>query len=381
MEAPVFAATFQETLRSAVDALRLPVGDNTVGQIGLAILFVIVAVLLRSLLLGFVFAKLTRWTSSTDSSIDDRLVSCIRGPAKAFILVLGIFSGLTVLTLPEEASVLVDRAFQGATLTLALWAILRSVDLLVELIGNMAVRRGMELEPFLPLIKRSLKLFITVIGVILVVQNLGYSVGSLLAGLGIGGLAVALAAQDSLANLFGSVTIAADLPFKVGDHIRCAGFEGTVELVGLRSTRIRTFENSIVQVPNKTVANEAIENFTRREKRRVTQVIGLVYSTSPAMLTGIVEELRGILAKDPDVVPDSALVHFSDFGASSLDIHLVYFTKSLDIRVHRETRQRLNLAFMDCVARQGSSFAFPTRTLHVESPVLVRTAGQNGPRD
>jgi MscS family membrane protein len=221
----------------------------------------------------------------------------------------------------------------------------------------------------MPWIKKTLVVVFVIIGVLMVIQNLGYgeSVKTLVAGLGIGGLAFALAAQDTIANLFGSIVVAIDQPFKIGETIRIGGNVGVVEDIGLRSTRLRAVDKSLIVIPNKTVAGETITNLARFTQRRVEQVIGLTYDSSAEKMDGIVEEFRRLILAEQEVDPASVMVFFRDFSASSLDIWVVYVAIDADFQKHMRLRQRLNFAFMRAVEARGLSFAFPTQTLHIAS--------------
>lgn len=366
------AVVSDEAWSRTLEFLNLSFAGNTVGQILAAIGIFCGAILVRSTIVAYLFKRLEFLTAKTETVYDEQLLAALRRPVESFIVLLGFFTGATVLHLNDELTLITGRLFQGASLTIGLWAVLRSVDVLVEAVGSVSTKRGMQLEPFLPLIKKTARMFTAVIGIVLVVQNLGYSVSSLLAGLGIGGLAVALAAQDTLANLFGSVTIAADLPFKVGDHVKTGSHEGIVESVGMRSTRIRTFENTLVQIPNRSVASDAIENLSRREVRRVRQIISLVYDTSPEQMRGIVADIRALLERHTGVAPLAPAVYFQDFGACSLDVLVVYHTKAVDFPTHAAVRQDLNLEIMGIVKRNGSAFAFPTQTVQVAGDVRLK---------
>jgi MscS family membrane protein len=212
-----------------------------------------------------------------------------------------------------------------------------------------------------------------------VIQNLGYSVSSLLAGLGIGGLAVALAAQESLGNFFGSISIIADRPFKVGDWIQVGDrVDGDVEEIGLRSTRVRTWSKSQLTIPNKVMAGEIIENWSRMPKRRVKQIVGVTYETKPEDMGALVEDIRELLRADEDVHQEFILVNFTDFGASSLDILVYYFTKTTKWLEHMDVRQRINLKIMKAVNARGLSIAFPTRTVYFEGDIASQMASNKG---
>jgi MscS family membrane protein len=214
-----------------------------------------------------------------------------------------------------------------------------------------------------------------VFGVLMVVQSLGFDVKALLAGLGIGGLAFALAAQDTIANLFGSIVVAIDQPFKLGETIKIQGNIGAVEDIGLRSTKLRLVDKSLIVMPNKMVAAESITNLSRFTARRVEQVLCLTYHTTPAQMEAVVQEINQIILAEAEVDPTSVLVYFRDLSPSSLDLWLVYATKDADFAKHMALRQRLNLAFMRAVTARGLSFAFPTSVMHLDGPLARQLAG------
>jgi len=217
-----------------------------------------------------------------------------------------------------------------------------------------------------------------VVGVLLIAQSLGFEVKAFLAGLGIGGLAFALAAQDTIANLFGSIVVAIDQPFKIGEAVKIAASEGVVEDIGLRSTRLRTPAKNLIIIPNKTVAAEAITNNSRFTQRRVEQVISLTYDANAAQIEAIVGEFRKLILAEPEIDPASVMVYFRDYGESSLDLWVVYLSKDPDFQKHMALRQRINLGMMRAVAAHSLSFAFPTQTMHLDGPVAKALTEKKG---
>jgi MscS family membrane protein len=205
------------------------------------------------------------------------------------------------------------------------------------------------------------------VGVIFVLQNMDVDVGSLLAGASLGGLAFTLAARDTVANLFGSISIFADHPFQVGDWVVIDGHEGVVEEVGMRSTRIRTFYSSVVTIPNSVVANTAVDNYGMRQYRRCMVTLGVTYDTTPELMRAFVEGIRAILRANPKVRKDAYEVCFRNFNASGLEI-LVYFFFDTDTWSDElAQRQNVFLEVLRLAEQLGVRFAFPTQTLHIES--------------
>jgi MscS family membrane protein len=251
---------------------------------------------------------------------------------------------------------------------------LRAFTAMLDHAYEIAVAKHLGIAAFMPWIKKTLIAVFVVNGVLLVVQSHGYDVLALLAGLGLGGQAFALAAQDTLANLFGSVVVAIDQPFRIGEYVKIGANEGTVEDIGLRSTKLRNASKNLIVLPNKMVAAEAIVNNSRFTQRRSDQVIGLTYATTPEKMGAIVTEIRSIILAEDEVDPTSVLVFFRDFSASSLDIWLVYNTKDPDFAKYMALRQRINLAIMRAVDARGLSFAFPTQTIELDGDVARRLA-------
>jgi len=219
-------------------------------------------------------------------------------------------------------------------------------------------------DQLVPFATRSMKVLVVVLGVLIALQSFGLNVMSILAGLGLGGLALALAAQDTAANLFGSITILFDHPFKVGDWIKIKDMEGTVEDIGFRSTRIRTFYNSVITIPNAMMAKETIDNMGVRPYRRIRQVLGVTYETSPAKIEQFCEQVRYLIKQHPKVNPETVVVNFNNYNASSLDIlvnfHLQVFTGAEEL----EHQQNIFIEILKIASQMGIDFAYPTQTVY-----------------
>ena len=339
--------------------------ENTVTHYAIAALFLVAAVLLRRVVTTLIFGLLKKLAAKTETTLDDKLFPALESPVATFIMLTGIFAALKVLKL----TVATDRFIgYGSTVAFSLvvfWGLLRAFDAVLDHVQEIALRKQLGVAAFMPWIKKTLVTVFVVFGVLMVVQSLGFDVKALLAGLGIGGLAFALAAQDTIANLFGSIVVAIDQPFKLGETIRVQGNVGAVEDIGLRSTKLRLVDKSLIVMPNKMVASESITNLSRFTGRRVEQVIGLTYDTTATQMEAVVQEIRQIILAEAEVDPASVNVYFRDLSASSLDIWLAYGTKDADFAKHMALRQRLNLAFMRAVEARGLSFAYPTQTVHV----------------
>jgi len=213
---------------------------------------------------------------------------------------------------------------------------------------------------------KSIRFFIFIIGFIVVLQEWGYNVSGFLASMGLIGMALALAAKDTAANLFGSLVIFIDKPFKVGDWIKTPQVEGTIETIGIRSTKVRTFAQALVTVPNATLANSAILNWSAMGKRRIKMNIGITYDTPGQTVENIIKDIKVMLENNEDIHQDTIHIYFSEFAASSLNIFCYYFTKTTNWGEFMRVRENTYLEIMKIVERNGTSFAFPTQTLHIE---------------
>ena len=218
-----------------------------------------------------------------------------------------------------------------------------------------------------PLGGRLAKVLVGFLGFAAVLSQFNIPVGTLLAGLGIGGIAIALGAQKTLENVIGSIAIVADKPFEVGDWIKVEDVEGTVEQVGIRSTRIRTFDRTIISYPNGRLADMRLESFSARDRFRLNTIIGLVYGTTAAQMRQIIEEIEAALKGNPKVWQDTIIVRLDNLGAYALNIRMIAWFLAKDTMEFRDLNQEFLLQVLDIVERNGSSFAFPTQTLVMPS--------------
>lgn len=375
-ETPDFLEHLVDLLLEAFDIRS---SGNTASHYGIALLITLIAFVLRKVMTAILFGSLKRLAARTRTTFDDKLLPAMEGPLNTLIVVVGIVAAFKVLKLSETADRTLSYAYTLAFSFVIFWGFVRAFNALLDHLAEVARDRKLGVTPFMPWIKKTLLAIVFVFGVLMIAQSLGANVRAFLAGLGIGGLAFALAAQDTLANLFGSVVVAVDQPFKIGEVIRIGGSIGMVEDIGLRSTRLRLIDKSLMVIPNKTVAAEAITNLARFTQRRTEQVIGLTYDTTAEQMEGVVNDIRAIIAAEPEVNNADTLVWFRDFSASSLDIWMVYVTQSPDFRQYMDLRQRINFAIMRAVEARGLSFAFPTQTVHVAS--LPESAAKSGGPD
>ncbi len=344
------------------------VAGMSLENVVLAFLVILAGLFARKLLSGVVLRYISHLTRRTHTDLDDLILEAVRKPLEAGVVLVFVAVGVTVLQVPPEpASVrkVLHALMSLATTAVVTWLLFRVVDAFARYLSALAARTDSTVDDALiPLGQKAIKVFLALVAFVVALQNIGYSVAGLLAGLGIGGLALALAAQDTVANLFGSVMILLDRPFRVGDWIKGQDFEGTVEEIGFRSTRVRTFPKTLITVPNKQMANVVIDNQQAMPARRILINVGVTYDTTPAQMREAVAGIRAIIDRLPGMWPEGTLVRFHEFGASSLNIMVRCFTTNTGVDEHMRLREELHFAIMDLFESLGIAFAFPSQTVY-----------------
>jgi MscS family membrane protein len=328
----------------------------------------VVSWLVGSLLSRLAHRALVRATATTSFGWDDAVASRLRGPLALWCSLVVAWLALSWLQLPDGAELFILRALQALFLVGLFWALSRLTDVGAAILSSSPWSRSHgSFVSLVPLGARVVKIAILVVGVLTMLAQLGYSVATLLAGLGIGGLAIALAAQKTMENLFGAFSIGADQPFREGDFVRIEDFVGTVEHIGLRSTRFRTLDRTLITIPNGRLADMRLESFSVRDRIRLACTVGLVYETSAEQMREVLAGLESVLRAHPKIWPDAVVVRFMALGASSLDIEVMAWFQTSDWGEFQSIRQDILLAFLGVVERAGTAFAFPTQTIHLAS--------------
>ncbi|MFO8184298.1 MAG: mechanosensitive ion channel family protein [Candidatus Aegiribacteria sp.] len=332
------------------------------GGIAVSLMIILAAFLLRSLLKSALKRAGERSRGFVGSLARD-----LTKPTSFLVMLVGIYFSIRIHYLSPAIEVLSAGVFLFLLTVNVLWLLMRCVDAAGEQMS--AVAEGTESrmdDQLIPILRKLVKVILVAIGIIFYMQSNNYPVSGILAGMGIGGLAMALAAQDSIAGVFASVVIFLDKPFMVGDFVEMKGVVGTVEEIGIRSTRIRTVGKTLVTLPNKEIVDSNIDNFSKRPMRRTETTVGVTYDTTPGQMRELLDRLRTMLTDDEMVDSDSIFVHFAGFGDSSLDVELKYFICSADYRKWLDMREDINLRIMDVVYDLELEFAFPSTTVYLE---------------
>ena len=335
----------------------------------MALLVVSVNLLIRILL-----NRLGRRVEDSDTIWDDALFEAINPPLRALMWVIGI--GLTAeLVEPknrDELFALIDPAQRVAVIATISWFLLRLTKRVEANLILRAQRKGEDVDPTtVDAIAKLIRAAVMITTVLVVLQTLGFSISGVLAFGGVGGLAVGFAAKDMLANFFGGLTVYMDKPFKVGDWIRSPDneIEGTVEKVGWRSTRIRRFDKRPIYVPNALFTHIIVENPSRMTNRRISETIGVRYDDFEAV-PAILDDIRKLLKGHEDIDQNQTImVNFNAYGGSSLDLMVYCLTVTTVWTEYHAVKEKVLLSIGEIIEQHGAEIAFPTRTLHLASPL------------
>jgi MscS family membrane protein len=339
---------------------------NTLTSWTLAALGITASILVAKSVYWMIGHSVKKVTGTTSNRFDDILVDTLEEPVVFTLILTGVWYSLHILKLPDTLSTVLSRAYYVLIIFTAAWLIVRLLDALIEtyLVPYVQESEGKLDDQLLPIIRKGLKLTVWIIAAIVALDNAGYDVKAVLASLGIGGLALALAAKDTLANLFGSFTIFVDKAFLVGDRIQVKGYDGFVREVGIRSTRIQTLDGRMIVIPNQFVADETIVNVTSEPSRKITMDLGLTYDTTPEKIELAMSILREIASENPDT-EDDIVTAFTEFGDSALNIRFIYYIKK-DAGIF-ETQNSINLEILRRFNAQKIEFAYPTQMIFTKT--------------
>ncbi|MBP5135836.1 MAG: mechanosensitive ion channel [Paludibacteraceae bacterium] len=344
--------------------LTYKIYNNEVQDILISLAFIVGAIVLGRLVRWFAEKVLPKLTAKTQTQLDDVLVEVLKAPMLFALTLVGFWIGIKRLTLSANVMTLIGDAYRFLMVISATWFVSRAVSTFINVILKEKVNDESSKmdEHALSLIKKVSSFVIWSIGIITALNNAGVDVGALIAGLGIGGVAIALAAQDTAKNIFAGIMILFDRPFKIGELITIDGTTGYVEDMGIRSTKLRTYSGQLVVIPNYKTADSNLTNITREPARRIELNLGLTYSTTPEQMKKAIDLLNA-LPKSVDGLEKRVKVYFTSFGDFSLNITCWYYIKK-DSDLF-ETQSAVNLQVLDEFNAHGLDFAFPTQTLYV----------------
>src|SRR6266536_3887597 len=331
-----------------------------------SLIYIFLAFCVSKLLDSLTRVWLKKWAERTKTKFDDLLIGLLSGPVKIVVFVIFLKIGLEVFDWGKVINNILDKGLKIIVAATITYAVLKLIDLLM---GYWKERAAVETdrtfdEQLFPIIRKTLKVFVTVVAVLVTSQNLGFDITAAIAGLSVGGLALGLAAQDTVANLFGAVAIFIDKPFRIGDRIQLDTVDGMVETIGLRSTRLRSLDGHLITIPNKTMGNATITNVTRRPNIKTLMDIAITYDTPTEKVNRALQILKEVYKDHPQTF--DCLISFNKFADSALNIQVVHWWNSTDYKEYLAGLQAMNLTVKERFDKEGISFAFPTQTLYVK---------------
>lgn len=326
----------------------------------IVIAVIVSAVVTLRLLQSFIINRITNLTTKTKTTIDDFIVATVQKSVMPLLYVLAFYFGLQYLELPTKAA----SIGHIAVMVVITFFVIRIITGFVGYMFRQALQKR---EPNQQREKQSkgiliiLQVIVWSTGFLFLIDNLGYDITTLVAGLGIGGIAVALAAQTILGDLFSYLVIFFDKPFEIGDFIIIDDKMGTIEYIGIKTTRIRTLGGEQLICSNTDLTNSRVHNYKRMEKRRVVFSFGIVYQTAASKIKKIPSIIQEIIQRDPGNTFDRA--HFSSYGDFSLNFEVVYYVMSADYNIYMDRQQEINLAIFEVFEKENIEFAYPTQTI------------------
>ena len=357
------------------DVLEQTFLGNTVAAYGIALLSIGVGVAIAHLLKRIILSRLKRWAKRTITTLDDQLVRLIERPTLWLLYLGSCYVSLQSLTLaPTVSQLLTAMGVIFATL------------LLLQLVGSVAEyslriygyihRHQPNMRQSLNALIPAVRVVLWAVGIVFVLDNLGFDISAVVTGLGIGGVAIALASQGILQDLFSYFSILLDRPFEIGDFIVIGDMAGTVNQIGIKTTRLQSLDGEQLILANTDLTASRIQNFQRMAQRRIAFNLGVTYETSMTQLEQIPEIIRTVIEQIPQVAFDRA--HFASFGDFSLNYEIVYLVETNDYTVYRDVQQQMNLAIKERFDHAGIEFAYPTQVLHLTRPDMLGqgTAGE-----
>ena len=336
---------------------------NTIGTwaVSLAIIF---GVLVGSKMIYWVFGRIVKkLTSRTKTRLDDIIVDMLEEPIVLGLTIGGVWFALARMSFPDDILVWINKIYWLMIALTVTWLLARLVDAIIkEYIVPITQKTKNDLDDqIIPIVRKAIRATIWILGVIVAMNNAGYNVGALLAGLGIGGLALAMAAKDTVANIFGGITIFTDKPFKINDRVKIGGFDGTITEIGIRSTRLKTLENRIVTIPNSKFTDGMVENVSSEPNRKVVLKLGLIYETTAEKIQNGMKALQDIV-DETDALEENSVISFTEFGDFSLGILFIYYIKkNADIMGSQTV---VNMEIKNRFEKLEIEMAFPTQTVY-----------------
>jgi MscS family membrane protein len=342
------------------------------------------SIILGFWLLSIIFSRwllpvLRKYSARPPAKLASQFLAAFAKPIRAFIIILGIYLAWLYLPLASAADLFMSRVFRSAVIIILAWGAHVMSGTESALAEEIRVKFKAD-TILIPFFSKVVQFVIWAMALVLIAHEWDYDVNGFIAGLGLGGLAFALAAKDALANIFGGIVIIMEKPFSIGDWVETPSVEGTVEGISFRSTRFRSFTQALVTVPNSTLANEPITNYSRMGKRQVKFTLSIDYAGPRDKIEQCIRTIRSMLQAHPDIHPETILVYLDSINVNSLDILVHFYTNTTKSTEYLGVKEDVNYRIMDILAGENISLATPGRTIYSENIPAGKNTGGSSPR-
>ncbi|AHF06278.1 mechanosensitive ion channel family protein [Desulfitobacterium metallireducens] len=341
---------------------------ETLKNLGISIGIFLLFLFFKKIFIKDIFELILKLSKKTPTDFLSYVCLAFEHPARWLFVIIGLYVALGYFPFINQSDPIILKLIRSSIIALISWGLFNLSSVSSHIFTKLNERFDLKIDQILiPFLSKALQAIIIAISISIIAKEFDYDVNGFVAGLGLGGLAFALAAKDALANLFGGIVIISEKPFSIGDWIMTPSVDGTVEDINFRSTKVRTSAQALVTVPNATLANQAITNWSKMGKRQISFRLGVTYDTPKNKLERIVRKINDLLKNHEDIHPETIIVAFDQYNESSLDIFLNFFTKTTVYEEYLRVKEDINFKIMEIIEEEEVSLAFPSRTLYFDS--------------
>lgn len=338
-------------------------------EVGIAIGIFLLFLLFRKIFTKYIFKFLIKVASKRNGKFVPHVLLSFEKPFQWLFVIIGFYFSIKYYPYLNHLNPMFLKIIKSAIIFVISWGLFHLSSTSSQLFRTINEKTQIHIDEILiPFLSRTLQFVIAAISLTVILQVFDYNISGLITGLGIGGLAISLAARDALANLFGGIIIITEKPFTIGDWIKTPSVEGTVEDISFRSTKVRTFAQALVTVPNATLSNEPITNWSKMGKRQITFHLSLAYDTPKEKIEHVVQKIRDLLRNHPEIHQETIFVNVESYTDFGFDVLLYFFTKTTNWGEYLNVREEINLKILEILEEAEVEIAMPAQILYTETP-------------
>ncbi|MFE0508231.1 mechanosensitive ion channel family protein [Peribacillus butanolivorans] len=331
-------------------------------KLGISIGIFLIVLLLRKVFTTYIFKFFLRVAKKRKVEFAANLMLALEQPMRWLIVLLGVILSLYYFPIDIPSDELKSKIYRSFFAFLFFWTMINISSILTILFPKLVSKFGLEVDLIvMPFFTKIIKIIIMALGFSIIAEEWGFNVNGFVAGLGLGGLAFALAAKDTVSNFFGGIVIVTEKPFTIGDWIKTPSVEGTIEDITFRSTKVRTFAQALVTVPNATLSNEPIINWSKMGKRQIAFHLGINFTTPKDKLENVIKRIENMLIEHTEIHPETILVKFDEFSHSGFNLYLYFFSNATDFRGYLSLKEDVNFNIMEILEKEDVQIAIPSQ--------------------